>query len=114
MNRALAGITIGFVMASVVMAQTTVAGKWRGETRNGAQIVLDLTVTKTAVTGTLTRNEETAPITDGKVEKNTVTFKATLGEQTESLTAEVANDEMTIWLDRQGRENAIVLKRGKS
>jgi hypothetical protein len=51
-----------------------------GETKNGSQIVLDLTAKETALTGTLTRNGEPTTITDGKVSKNTFTFKATLGE----------------------------------
>jgi hypothetical protein len=47
------------------------------------------------------------------VSKHTITFKATLNEKSESFTAEVDGDQMKIWLDRQGAERAIVLKRVK-
>lgn len=45
--------------------------------------------------------------------KNTFTFKATLNDQTEAFTGELDGDQITIWLDRQGRPNAAVLKRVK-
>ena len=45
--------------------------------------------------------------------KNTFTFKATLGGQAEALSGELGEDQVSVWLDRQGREGAIVLKRVK-
>ena len=75
--------------------------------------MLDLTATESALSGTLTRNEETVTITDGKVSKNTFSFKATLNDQTEAVTGELAGDEIKVWLDRQGPDTAIVLKRIK-
>ncbi len=113
MKRILTATTIAFVLAAVVYAQAAMTGKWQGETKNGAQIVLDLTANKTALTGTLTRNGESAAIADGKVSKNTLTFKATLGAQTEGFTGELAGDQITIWMDRRGAPSAVVLKRVK-
>ena len=89
-------------------------GKWQGETKNGFQIELALTATETALSGTLTRNGQTATIANGKVSKDTFTFKATLDDQTEGFTGEVAGDEITVWLDRQGPSPAAVLKRVKN
>jgi len=100
--------------AAGVHAQAALAGKWQGETANGASLVLDLAVKGAVVTGTFTRNEQAATIADGKVSKNTFTFKATLGDQTEGFTGELDGDRIRIWLDRQGAANAIVLKRVKT
>jgi hypothetical protein len=75
--------------------------------------VLDLTATESALTGTVTRNDETVTIVDGKVSKTTFSFKATFNNQTEAVTGELAGDEMKVWLDRQGPDTAIVLKRLK-
>jgi hypothetical protein len=65
------------------------------------------------VTGTLTRNDETSPITEGKSSNTAFSFKATLGGQQEAISGELGDDQVTVWLDRQGREGAIVLKRVK-
>ena len=113
MKRVLTGASLALVLAAVVHAQAALTGRWQGETRNGMQVVLDLTATDTALTGTLTRDEQTSTITDGKVSKNSFTFKAMLGDRTEGFTGEVAGDQITITLDRQGPAGAIVLKRVK-
>lgn len=91
--------------------QPELTGKWQGTTKNGFHIDLDLIATGGTLTGTLTRNGEPTKITDGKVSTNTFTFKATLGEQTEAFTGEMAGAEVTVWLDRQGRDRAAILKR---
>ena len=95
-------------------AQATLTGKWQGETNNGAAIVLDLTVKGTALTGTLTRNGVSTPLSEGSVSKNTFTFKAKPGEVEEAFSGELADDQIKVWLDRQGASTAIVLKRVKS
>lgn len=59
------------------------------------------------------RNEQSTTITDGKVSKNTFTFKATLSDQTEGFTGELVSDEIKMWLDRQGPARPAVLKRIK-
>jgi hypothetical protein len=102
------------VAIALLPAQTALTGKWQGKTPNGADLMLDLTATDTTVTGTLSRNSETVRITDGNVSKTAFTFKATFGEQAETLTGEVAGDQITIWLERQGPSNAVILKRVKN
>ena len=99
--------------AAIGYTQSPVTGRWEGATPNGTPLVVELTATETALTGTITRRDESAPITEGKVSKNTISFKATLGEVTEAVSGEVKGDELRLWLDRQGPENAAVLKRAK-
>src|SRR5688572_13023235 len=99
MLRLLTSTTVALLFAAVAFAQSPVTGKWEGQTPNGFSIVFDLKATESTVTGTLIREETTVPIEDGKVTKNTVTFKATLNDQTESFTGEVAGDQLTVWMD---------------
>ncbi len=95
-------------------AQATLDGKWQGETNAGATLVLDLAVEGTALTGTLSRNGVSTPLSEGTVSKKTFTFKAKLSDQTEQFSGELADDEIKVWLDRQGASTAIVLKRVKT
>lgn len=114
MIRCIALSALVISLAVVVEAQTGLNGRWEGETRNGTAIVLTLALKDTTLTGTLKRGEETATLMDGKVSKNAFTFKATVGEQTEGFSGELAGDNIKIWLDRQGPERAIVLHRAKA
>ena len=98
----------------VAHAQTTLTGKWQGETRAGAAIVLDLVIKEPALTGTVTRDDVTVAISEGTVSKNTFSFKAMLGDQLESVSGELSDDQIKVWLDRQGPSTAIVLKRVKA
>jgi hypothetical protein len=111
MKKVLTVTTLAWLLAGVLHAQATLTGKWQGETRNGLQVVLDLTATETTLSGTLTREGQPSTISDGKVSKNSFTFKATLGERMESFTGEFDGDQINIWLERQGREGTVVLKR---
>ena len=104
---------VAVLCAVTVAAQDALTGKWQGETNNGAQLVLDLTVKDGVLTGTLTRDGQSSPLADGKVSKNTFAFTAQINDRTEKLAGELAGDEIRIWLERQGPERAIVLKREK-
>ena len=83
------------------------------------QGTLDLMVLQTVdalgpmATGTFTIKGRPMTIIDGKVSKNTLTFKAKLDEQPEGFTGEIARDEMTLSRDRNGRSDAVTLKRVK-
>jgi hypothetical protein len=103
---------IAMILPAVVHAEATITGKWQGITASGTPIVLDLTATETVLTGTLTRSGQPVTITDGKVSKNTFTFKATINDQAEGFSGELAGDEVRVWIDRR-RENVAVLKRVK-
>jgi hypothetical protein len=102
-----------FVVTAVASAQTTLTGKWQGETNSGTAIVLDVVAKGEALTGTFTRAEQSAPITEGKVAKDTFTFKATIREQTVAFSGELAGEDIKIWMNEQGPSRAIVLKRVK-
>jgi hypothetical protein len=99
-----------------VLAQTQHAlnGAWHGETRNGSAIVLTLEVKADALTGTLTRNGEPTTLQDGRVSDKQFSFKATINEQTEAISGELAGDAIKVWMDRQGAESAITLRRAKA
>ena len=99
------------VFSIVLAAQDALSGKWEGVTNAGATLVLDLTAKGATLTGTLTRDGQSSPLSDGKVSEKTFAFKAKLNDQTEALSGELAGDEIKVWLDRQGPERAIVLKR---
>jgi hypothetical protein len=115
MKSILTGATIALVLVAVVHTQAGLTGKWQGETKMGTQIVLDLKATGTSLTGTITMNGEPSTITEGKVSKSTMTFKAPMKEtnQTEGFTGELAGDQITFWPDSLGRERAVILKRVK-
>ena len=100
-------------LAFVVQAQTSVAGKWQGATRNGNEVALELVVKDGALTGTFSRSGQPVPITEGKLVKNTIAFKAKINDQAEAFSGELAGDELKIWLERQGQESTVVMKRVK-
>jgi hypothetical protein len=111
-NRFLALTTAALlVLPSVVRAQSAITGKWQGKTPNGFQMELDLAATPQALAGTFTRNGESIAITDGKVSKNTFTFKVTMNDQIQGFTGEIDGDQIKVWMDRQGPSAAAVLKR---
>ena len=111
MKRILTAAAVFVGLAAVVQAQDRLTGKWQGQTRNGARLVLELAATDATLTGTFTRNEQTSPITEGRRTQNRVTFKVTLGDRTEGFTGEHVGNELTLWLDRIGRESAAILER---
>jgi hypothetical protein len=115
MKKSFAGATIALVLVAVVYTQAGLTGQWQGETKSGTQIMLDLKADGKAVTGTIAMNGEPSTITDGKVSKGTMTFKAPMKEtnQIEGFTGELAGDQITFWPDSLGRERAVVLKRVK-
>lgn len=108
-------IAMAFVLplAAMLLAQQALTGKWQGQTPNGFSVELDLTATDKTVTGTMTREGQTETIAEGKVAKNTFSFKATVNKQTEGFAGELDGDVIKVWLERQGPERAAVLKRVK-
>ncbi len=111
LQRLVAISAIALMGATAALAEPALTGKWQGETDGGASILLDLTVKGTTLTGTLTRNGHTAQLSEGKVSKNTFTFRATLNDRTEGFSGQLEDDRVKIWLDRQGESKAITLTR---
>jgi hypothetical protein len=114
MRRIVSNAILALMLAVVASAQSGLTGKWEGETKSGSQVTLDLVAKGETLTGTLTNGGQTIPIENGKISKNTFTFTATRGEQTDGFTGEVEGDQITVWIDRQGRDRAAVLKRVKA
>jgi hypothetical protein len=110
--KGLAAVALGLLVTVAAAAQAGLTGRWEGHTGN-AQLVLDVTAKGANLTGTLTRDGQSAPITDGTVTKTTFKFKSKLNDRDEAFSGELAGDEIKLWLDRQGAERAIVLKRVK-
>ena len=113
MRRLATGTILALMFALAAYAQSGLTGKWEGETKSGSAVTLDFVVKGATLTGTLTNGGQTLPIENGKVTKNTFTFTATRGEQPEAFTGEVDGDQMMVWMDRQGKDRAAVLKRVK-
>jgi hypothetical protein len=97
----------------MAVAQATLTGKWQGETSNGTPIALDLTVKEKTLTGTITRDGQASPLSEGRVSDRTFSFKATINDQAEAFSGELTGDQLKIWLDRQGVSKAIFLQRAK-
>ena len=77
-------------------------------------MALDLTATKTTLTsGTITQEGQTFAIADGTVTKDTFSFNVILGERTQGFSGKLGKDEINVWVDSRGPENAAVLKRVK-
>jgi hypothetical protein len=75
MSKVIRHLAMPILLGMIVYAQSALTGKGQGKTVNGFEIVLDLTGSGTTFTGTLSRNGEKGPITDGKVSDNRITFK---------------------------------------
>jgi opacity protein-like surface antigen len=106
-------VTIALVLAAAVYAQAALTGKWEESSTSGLHAQLDMTATKTTVAGTFTIKGRPMTIMDGKVSKNTFTFKAKLDDQPEGFTGELAGDEITLSRDKNGPSDAVTLKRVK-
>ena len=109
--RLLTAAAVVLACTAVLTAQATLTGTWQGESRSGIQIVLELTTTKTAFTGTLTFGGERSAISDASLSKNAFTFKATAEGQLEGFSGELIGDQIKFWPDRLGPERALMLKR---
>ena len=106
------GIATGAADAvTLKRVKPALTGKWQGETPNGMSLALDLIASDRALSGTLTREGESTPISEGDVSKNTFTFKATIDGETETIDGTWENDQLKAWLTRQGPERTAMLKR---
>ena len=115
MNKLLAVVTLALLLCVGAGAQSDadLTGTWQGQTPNGMSLTLVLVQKGDTFTGTLTRESESSPISEGKVSKGTFTFKATLSGETESVEGTFDKTEMKAWLTRQGPERTATLKRSE-
>jgi hypothetical protein len=111
MKRILTGTTLVFWLAVIIHAQASLTGRWQGETVNRRPVTLDLKAEGSQLTGTITLVKEPAAISDGRIDKNTFSFKATVEGKTATFTGENAGDEVTLLVE--GAKNRLILKRMK-
>jgi hypothetical protein len=116
MKRIVYGVALAIALPLLVAAQPALTGKWQGKTGGSAQlVVLDVIAKGTALTGTLTINNETSKIADGKVSKNTFAFKATVDGMTDAgFSGEIGTDRVRLWPDSLGADRAVILTRPKA
>jgi hypothetical protein len=114
MRQLYAAMAFAFLLVTAARADASLPGTWQGETRNRAKVTLVLVVNEVRVTGTFSRNDQTTEIKEGKIAANTFTFQATFNDRTERFMGEFTKDELRLWMERQGRDSAIVLKRAKT
>jgi hypothetical protein len=107
MKKFLVPVAALFLTPILVFAQGQIAGKWTGEQqgRGGAQpVTLELKVEGSTVTGTLKTGDNTAQISDGKLDGTKVSFKTTQNRRGNNVqinwSGEVKGDELT--LTREG------------
>jgi hypothetical protein len=96
---------------ALTRVETGLIGKWQGQTPNGMSLTLDLVGDDRTFRGTLTREGEAVPITDGTISKNTFTFKVTIEGEVETIEGTWEKDQLKAWLTRQGPERTAVLTR---
>lgn len=114
MNKLLSVVMLALLLLcarAAAQSDADLTGTWQGQTPNGMSLSLVLVQKGDTFTGTLTREGESTPVSEGKVSKNTFTFKATLGGETESIEGTFDKAEIKAWLTRQGPERTAVLKK---
>lgn len=105
------GLALAIFAAALLAQAAGLTGQWKGATMNGTTLELNLAATSTTLTGTMIRRGESIKLTEGKVDGKTFTFKATVNEETAGFSGELDGDQISVWMDRQGREAAAVLIR---
>jgi hypothetical protein len=107
-------IVVLIVFTASAAAQTTLTGKWQGQTPSGEPVTLDLIVKGASLTGTMTVNGSKASLENGKVTKTTFAFSVTMEGGPQAFAGEGATDEIKIWMEERGPSRAVVLKRAKA
>jgi hypothetical protein len=116
MKRVFLGAALVTVLAVIAQAQAGIAGKWQGESPAGSQVVLEVKATETALAGTLTVDGQRLTLVDGKLSKNTFSFRVMLppNDAVQEFNGELAQDQVKLWMDRRGPSSAAILTRVKS
>jgi hypothetical protein len=111
MHRLFASLVIGCIAVTSLLAQGGIAGKWEGATVTGRPITLELKVKGTDLTGTLTLAGQSAPITDGKVDGKTCSFRATIEDRSPQFSGRLVGEDLELTVE--GVANPVTLKRAK-
>ena len=112
MNR-FRSIVVGVLCVfAAAYAQSGLTGKWQGTTGSGRPLVLELKVNEHQLTGRLTLAQQSADITEGKVEGQTFSLTAgPLDGRTVVCTGRLAGNEVELIV--QGVGSPLTLKRMK-
>jgi hypothetical protein len=107
------GIVVTLVCAACVVlhAQAGLTGKWEGTTGTGRRVVLDVRVKGKQLTGTFTLGQQSADITEGKVEGKTFSFKATMDDRAVAFDGRLDGEQVE--LTPQAAARPVTLKRAK-
>ena len=111
MRKVLNVLLVVLLLCVLAQAQTGMSGKWTETTPSGLNAELDIKATETSMTGTFTVRGRPMTISDAKVTKNSFTFKAALEGQPEAFSGELNGDSMLLWRDKNGKVDALTLKR---
>lgn len=103
-------VSVACAACVVLHAQAGLTGKWQGTTPSKRQIVLDVKANGQQLTGRLTLDQQSADITEGKVEEKTFSFTATIDGRTLTFTGRLVGEDVE--LTPQGVQ-PVILKRAK-
>jgi hypothetical protein len=120
-SKRLALCSIFVILLSAMPALAAdVTGRWTMDDKdpdgNEVTVALNLKQDGTKLTGTVSVPDETANISEGKVEGNKVSFKATMSDATYTLDGTVDGDEIKMTLKSDDPEypvHEVTIKRSK-
>lgn len=92
-------------------AGTRLVGIWRGSTASGRPLMLDLRVNGQVLTGKLTLDQQSAEISEGKVEGQTFSFKTASVDGPVVAKGRLLDEELELTVE--GVEEPLTLKRAK-
>lgn len=92
-------------------AQQGLSGKWQGTTVQGRPIGLELKVSGAELTGTFTRDQQSANIAEGKVDDKMFSFAVQIDGKTATFVGRLTGEAIELTL--LGSKNAVTLTRAK-
>lgn len=109
----------GFVVVAVVCvavaitshAQQGLGGKWQGTTAQGRSVGLELKVSGAELTGTFTRDQQSANIAEGRVDDKTFSFTVLVDGKAATFTGRLAGEAIELTI--QGSKSTVTLTRAK-
>ena len=106
------------LLCVTVLSAADVTGKWTGEMegRNGKrQVTMNLKAEGATVTGTISGRNGDTPISDGKIDGDTITFNRTMqfgdNKMTMNYKGKIAGDEIKFAITAGERNMELTVKR---
>ena len=90
-----------------------VAGTWKGQSESGVTIILNLKTEGAKLTGTASLNGKEQPISDGRIEKDKLSFSmpSLYGSSTIAVTGKLEGDDLRLSLEAPVGVTKASLKR---